>query len=141
MTLPRDFVAASLALAAVGDDLPPRDAWSPPAVLPPFWELVSRAEDGAAYRNDQAGLAAIITCSKELDGRFWIHLSLSHRARLPRWAELVEAKELFLGNREAYQVIPPRERYVNIHPNVLHLWAPLDGAPPLPDFTRGTGSI
>ena len=52
-----------------------------------------------------------------------------------------EAKELFVGRDEfAYQVIPPRDQHVNIHPNVLHLWSCLDGSP-LPDFTRGTGSL
>jgi hypothetical protein len=135
-----DFAAA--AAAALSTELPPRDDWQPPTVLPPFWDLVQRGDDGAWYRNDAAGLAVALSVGKEADGRFWLHLSISHRARLPRWSELVEAKELFLGNREAYQVVPPRERYVNIHPNCLHLFALLDvAAAALPDFTRGTGCL
>jgi hypothetical protein len=33
------------------------------------------------------------------------------------------------------------KEYVNEHPCVLHLWALFDGAPALPDFTRGIGRI
>jgi hypothetical protein len=44
-------------------------------------------------------------------------------------------KRTFIGDdREAYQVFPPIDRYVNIHPNVLHLFCDPAG-PVLPDFT------
>jgi hypothetical protein len=67
---------------------------------------------------------------------------VSHRNRVPSWRELVSVKELFLGDREAYKVLPPKSRYVNIHPNVLHVFALLDEhASALPDFTRGTGGL
>jgi len=46
------------------------------------------------------------------------------------------------GTVEAYQVIPPKARYVNINERVLHVFALLDeAATALPDFTRGTGSL
>jgi hypothetical protein len=49
----------------------------------------------------------------------------------------VEAKELFVGREaEAYQVFPPRSRYVNVCTTALHLWHPLDGEV-LPDFRKG----
>lgn len=117
-------------------------AWEPPRVLPPLWREVQRLADGGQYMSDALHLAAIISCSNEADGRAWLHLSVSHRDRVPKWRELVEVKEIFLGDREAYQVLPPKKRYVNIHPNVLHVFALLDpNAAALPDFTGGTGSL
>jgi hypothetical protein len=109
--------------------------WSPLVVLPPFWRLVQRNLDGGKYLNDAAALAAIVSVSVEPDGKRWVHLSVSHRARLPSWRELRECKDLFLGRGVyAYQVLPPEDRYVNIHPRVLHLWHCLDGDP-LPEFS------
>lgn len=131
-----------VAFASARAALETPQAWSPPSVLPPLWDVHAIASDGGRYVNATQRLVAILSCARELDGRLWLHLSLSHEARLPKWGELVEAKELFLGNREAYKVIPPRERYVNIHPNVLHLFALLDERETaLPDFTHGTGSL
>lgn len=91
---------------------------------------------------DTQRLVVILTCSYEQDDRAWLHLSVSHRSRLPSWREVREAKEIFLGEREAYQVLPPPARYVNLHPNVLHLFALLDkDQVALPDFSRGTRSL
>lgn len=118
------------------------DGWKPPVVLPPAWTIVEMKDDGASYVARSLELAAILSCAREADGRAWLHVSVSHRRRLPNWRELVAIKELFLGDREAYQVLPPKARYVNIHPNVLHLFALLDEkASALPDFTGGTGSL
>jgi len=70
------------------------------------------------------------------DGRTWWHLSMSGRDRVPTWADLVAAKEAFLGtDSDAIQVIPRRARYVNVHPNCLHLFAPATGETGLPDFS------
>ncbi len=116
--------------------------WEPPRVLPTSWREVERGPDGAKYMNANARLICILSCSVELDGRAWLHLSCSHAQRIPTWGELRVCKEQFLGDREAYSVVPPRARYVNIHNNVLHLFALLDEqATALPDFTGGTGSL
>lgn len=130
-------------LAAVQNDesrLVP--GWEAPRILPPSWLEVQRGEGGAKYMNANARLAAILSCSIETDGRAWLHLSVSHAQRIPTWGELRVCKEMFLGDREAYSILPPRARYVNLHNNVLHLFALLDEtASALPDFTRGTGSL
>lgn len=115
--------------------------WTPPTVLPASWVMQQSADDGAKYINYSMNLAAILSCRYEADGRAWLHLSVSHRLRIPTWGEFRHVKELFLGDREAYTVLPPKARYVNIHPHVLHAFALLSGEALLPDFTSGTGSL
>lgn len=112
-----------------------------PSILPPTWVMIERVMDGAKYANTFLNLVVILSGRTEQDGRRWLHLSVSHRGRLPTWKELVEVKELFLGEEKyAYQIIPPRSMYVNINPNVLHLFHCVDENP-LPDFTNGSGSL
>lgn len=110
-----------------------------PVVLPAMWREIRRTIDGAAYQ--AAGLRVIASVARELDGRLWLHVSCSRGSRIPDWEDLRLVKDTFVGDRYAYQVFPTREKYVNINPFVLHLWAPLEGAPPLPDFTRGGSTI
>jgi len=120
-----------------GQELPP-GAWDCrsvlPLILPHNWRVVEEKGDGRRYlRHDQ--LSVIISGRRPGDGRRWIHLSLARPDRLPNWTEVVAVKELFLGReRYAVQVIPPRDRYVNIHPYCLHLWSCEDGHP-LPEFS------
>jgi hypothetical protein len=116
--------------------------WKPLLVLPATWTIFEVLPDGAQYVSRLLELGAILSCARENDGRAWLHLSVSHARRIPNWRELVSVKEMLLGEREAYQVVPPKARYVNINPNVLHLFALLDEtATALPDFTGGTGSL
>lgn len=70
---------------------------------------------------------------EEHDGKVWRHLSVSCATppRVPSWNEFVYLKELFLGDEQAVMVLPPRSRYVNDHPHVLHLFS---GPDALPDF-------
>lgn len=50
------------------------------------------------------------------------HLSISHPARLPTWEELSEARyRLIPDSAIMAMVLPSREHYVNINPNVLQL--------------------
>lgn len=108
--------------------------------LPPSWELFERRGDGISVRH-LSGLGVIVSVAKELDGKRWMHVSLSYRNRLPSYTDLVEAKNLFIGEEKtAYQVFPAKEKHINIHPYCLHLWHCLDGDP-LPDFTHGGDSI
>lgn len=88
-----------------------------------------------SYRLADVKLRAIVEAEHHADGHFWAHLSVSAQspARLATWKELRWAKEHFLGDRRAIMVLPPRSEYINIHPNVLNLYACLSGNP-LPDF-------
>jgi len=80
-------------------------------------------------------IAVIWSIAQEADGQPWLHVSLSHQARLPTWDEIAEIKRLFIGkDRHAAQVHPPETVYVNLHPRVLHLWSPLEHWP-FPEFS------
>lgn len=94
-------------------------------VTPPGWRVIERRSDGVMWR--VPGGKRAIASAEVIDGRRWAHLSLSHKARMPTWPELVHMRDMLLGDDvEAYQVAPPSSRYVNIHPNVLHLFVCLD---------------
>jgi hypothetical protein len=110
------------------------------ARVPPFWSLVAKREDGAAFR--RGSVRVIVSVSYELDRRIWIHVSASSLRMLPSWEEMKRVKHDFIGpDRWAYQVFPSEKDYINQNPYVLHLFALLEGEPVLPDFTKGTGSI
>lgn len=112
---------------AVAHELPP---------TPNGWALVQRTADGGMYRRLLTGQTVILSWSREDDGRVWAHLSTSMGYRIPRWEELRDAKEAFLGDVKAIQVLPDRAHYVNLNPHVLHLFACEDGDP-LPEFSWG----
>lgn len=113
--------------------------------LPRNWRLVAADEMGRAWQclsGTGAGLKVIETAATERDGRRWYHVSFSRAMRIPTWEDVTLVHRLFVGEEvEAYQVLAPRSRWVNVHPNCLHLWACLD-APDgvLPDF-RHLGQI
>ena len=115
--------------------------WNPPTAeqLPINWSVRELGLDGGAYKS-RNGLAVIISCCIEEDGKNWVHLSVSRKNSMPTWGELVDVKEIFLGkNAVAIQVLPPRSEWVNVHPFCLHLYQCLD-ARPIPDF-RKLGTI
>lgn len=88
------------------------------------------------WTNRKRLLSFIVSATIEADGKRWVHLSVSHRDRIPTWAELLHVKEVVLGDeRAAVQVLPRKSEYVNINPRVLHLWHCVDGDP-TPDFRR-----
>ena len=110
-----------------------------PTPPPRGWRMVRDGLDGAAYRHE-SGLAVILSGDREDDGRRWLHVSCSRPSRLPSWEDVKLMRAAFLPpDRYAYQVFPPPDKWVNINPNVLHLWCPLDGGPPLPEFSSVLG--
>ncbi len=53
----------------------------------------------------------------------WEHVSISGPDRTPNWEEMQAVKELFWSDEETVLQFHPRKTdYVNINPNVLHLW-------------------
>jgi len=105
----------------------------------PAW-TVERYQNAARWhkRNGSGNVRATIILEAEMhEGQAWWHLSFSFVDRMPTWPEMAEIKDWILGTSStAVQVAPPRAQYVNINPNVLHLFTRLDGTLPLPDFRR-----
>jgi hypothetical protein len=65
----------------------------------------------------------------------WDHVSVSiEKGKYPpTWDDMSFIKELFFDEEETViQYHPPKSRYVNIHPGVLHMWRPQDMTIPLP---------
>jgi hypothetical protein len=110
-------------------------------VLSSDWQTVQPWGDGNIYRH-RSGLRVIVSTADFPDGRDYMHISLSHPDRLPSYDDLKFVKSVFAGDhRYAYQVFPPVDKHISIHPFCLHLWVPLSGELPLPDFTRGGNTI
>lgn len=107
-----------------------------PRVLPTNWRLCEDMLDGSRYESRE-GLRVIVSGMTELDGRHWLHASVSRRGRLPSYDDLKAVKALFIGReRKAIQVFAADSEHVNLHPFVLHLWHCASGDV-LPDFTQG----
>lgn len=113
-----------------------------PRVLPVGWRLHQHRMDGAMYVHDGRRLSVIVSAAVELDEKKWLHVSVASPDKLPSWETLKLVKDIFVGRkRQAIQVLPSEEKYVNIHQNCLHLFCCLDEADPVPDFTHGGATI
>lgn len=58
-------------------------------------------------------------------GAGWEHVSVSPEIKriVPTWDDMCKIKDIFFGDDEAViQIHPPKDEYVNIMPNCLHLW-------------------
>ena len=59
------------------------------------------------------------------NGGGWDHVSVSTPTRTPTWAEMCFIKDLFFKDEEwVMQLHQAKSDYVNLHPNVLHMWRP-----------------
>lgn len=62
-------------------------------------------------------------------GQHWLHVSVSHPARLPTWQELKLVKSIWIGDsRPAYQALPRNTKFAEDDSDAytFHLWCPLD---------------
>ena len=85
---------------------------------------------GAAKVKLRSGFVANVILSAEAG---WEHVSVALDNRCPTWRDMCEIKDLFFDHDEAVvQFHPARESYVNIHPNCLHLWRPIEADLPMP---------
>jgi len=67
------------------------------------------------------------------DGDGWDHVSVSHRARCPKWDEMEYVKRLFFKDDEAaMQLHVPPIDHINCCKNCLHLWRPQNHEIPRP---------
>jgi hypothetical protein len=117
-------------------------AWAQPyvdAVPVLVFEQIAADETSRAFRHVLTGMTVIVSGLIEADGKPWLHVSCAYHNRLPSWDDLKLVKEAFIGkDKQAVQIFPGVSKYVNFHPNCLHLWHCAsrrgDG---LPDFTVG----
>jgi hypothetical protein len=59
-------------------------------------------------------------------GRGWQHVSVSCEDRTPTWEEMETVKRMFFEDDEvAMQLHVAVKDHINMHPYVLHLWAPM----------------
>lgn len=66
----------------------------------------------------------------------WEHVSVSRLTKVPSWEDMCFAKQQFWSDDiNVMQLHPAKNNYVNVHPNCLHLWRPLESQIPLPDLT------
>jgi hypothetical protein len=90
----------------------------------------SKRGNCGAFEVKHNGVPILIIAS---DGMGWEHVSVSIETRAPTWDEMCWVKDLFWDEDECVlQYHPPREVYVNLHPNCLHLWRPLRYVIPVP---------
>lgn len=55
------------------------------------------------------------------DADLW-HLSVSHPRRYPTWDEIRDIRYALLPGDKTFAILfPPRDQYVNVHPNCFHL--------------------
>jgi hypothetical protein len=88
-------------------------------------EAIIIADDGRDWHADGG-----------LPGGAWEHVSArigGLQPRCPSWFEMCEIKNLFWAEEEAViQFHPPASSYVNRHPNMLHMWRPIEQELPMP---------
>ncbi len=102
----------------------------------------STAADGpnGAFQlaSPEPGWALAIIAS---DGEQWEHVSVHAwrgvepkvQLRTPTWKEMAFVKRLFWDDDDVVmQLYPKRADYVNLHPNTLHWWRPVDREIPTP---------
>ena len=106
------------------------------------WKQLRRGIDGlGAWRHSPRKLVLIHSFGTESDGHLWEHVSLSRDDGLmPSWEQVRDVFHEVCGSDAlGIIVVPPKAEHVNIA-EVAHIWRCLTRRP-LPDFTRGTGSI
>lgn len=68
-------------------------------------------------------------------GGGWEHVSVCPLKKriTPSWNDMCQLKDIFFSEDECVvQYHPPKSEYVNMVPNCLHLWKPLEESLPLP---------
>jgi len=113
-------------------------------IIHPLLNIIEQKDDG--YAATYGHLCFIVSETTELDGKRWLHASVSRQDRkMPMYDDLLTLKKLCIGeHRTALQVFPPSNKHINFAGQrgieVLHLWSCLDSEV-TPDFTRGTNLI
>ena len=66
-------------------------------------------------------------------GADWDHVSVRRLDGVCTWNEMCWVKDLFFLPEECVmQLHPPKSKYINVYPHVLHLWRPQKADVPQP---------
>lgn len=108
--------------------------------LPVGWEQTLSPIPFQQCYTKYTGLV-VFSGETDFEGDLWLHVSCSHRNKIPSWKELKEVKNIFVGpGRKAIQIFPKEGQYVNFCKTCLHLWCNLS-RDIVPDFEKVTGTI
>lgn len=106
--------------------------------IPFDWVITQIKDNCASYRNLLSMLIVRESVHEEQNGERWLHVSISHAARMPTWGELQTVKSIWIGDRTAYHVLPRRVKFTEDADDAytIHIWCPLD-SDPFPVEMRG----
>ncbi len=102
----------------------------------PYKQNAANCPDfGAFHLPPKIGNRSIIAIASNSLG--WEHVSVSirqgNRVLTPNWEEMAYVKSVFWSEEACVvEYHPPKSVYVNCHPNVLHLWRPIEIEIPRP---------
>ena len=100
---------------------------------PAGWKRLADPFGVGAFCALTPGGLKIIATVDEIDGREWLHASVSRKSRVPTYDDLCIVKQALVGpDAVAYQMFPKKTEHVSNHDFCLHLWAPR-GFDPFPD--------
>lgn len=67
------------------------------------------------------GIALIYSLDKTHHGTLY-HLSLSRVDRYPDWDDIVQSKELIMGDIDTMMILPKKADYINVMNYCFHVW-------------------
>src|SRR6266496_309535 len=90
-------------------------------------KLASTSKDGNngvfIINSPENGWQLALICSDEEWEHVSVHAFKNNKQRIPTWKEMCFVKDLCWDDEDVVvQFHPRKSNYVNIHPNILHLW-------------------
>ncbi len=93
------------------------------AALAQFTEWPQDVERPVCFkRNSLAAMVGREPVARDGHDDLRWHISVQHKGRVPTWEEMVRAAHDLRPGIVFVIGVPPRSMWMNVHPNVLHLW-------------------
>lgn len=71
----------------------------------------------------KGGVFVILSLDEMYKGEKWDHILIARIDREPSWAEIKEVRySFFPDDVEVFQILPPKNEYVNVFEYCFHLW-------------------
>lgn len=91
-----------------------------------MWQAQASADSPPPIMWQKGHVRALVGREVWRDGTTRWHISASCEDRVPNWEELVMAAHDLRPGVPFCMGVPPRLWWMNVHPNVLHLWETRD---------------